>query len=608
MPTLNFPFTNPANCTYDPTKIDISDGKAKLALQQDDADFTEDFADDTDFTYDSDLAEFSGGQVQQKDTRPVGATFYASYNTNINGNWGNGVLTGTAYNGAGITGNKLDLSGSLNKYVDYDADGNADSQQTGCIRFKWTPKYSGSGSFQYLFTLVEAVGNANNRIRIYHQSTLLFYVVSDSTGATIVSVAETFSPVADTEYEIELNWDVTTGATRLFIDGVQLGSTQTGTGTRSADIGLLRFGKDLNGNGNADFLIDDVLIFSTVQHTSNYTPDWSNIYENIYNETSVILPEMEHTGEGTIKLFNSFSTTEIGSPRYTLQIGRSGNYLYWNGSAWVISDGTYNQANDAITFNTNCGSLDVDGEDYGQFKIIFPDSNTQSKVDELTANMNVDIGYLTTNPTIEMITGFRTDDLERFTETSTKTGSDEIKYILKKGSSWYYWTGTAWAVSDGTYTQSNTASEIETNKASFVDESTECYVKLFLHSDDGTTSPEIDNLQIDFSYAGETPDTLNKCLVWGYTFDGEGNPLTDVIKIRLNKYIVQYGDYSSVLKNDDIEVTPDDTGYWEVELIENENMVSPDAEDVKYIFDFGDTNVFEKTVPNESTKAYNDLE
>lgn len=63
MPSLSFPFTNPANYTYDSNKIDISGGKAKLALQQDDIDFTEDFVDDTDFTYDSNKSEFSGGQV-----------------------------------------------------------------------------------------------------------------------------------------------------------------------------------------------------------------------------------------------------------------------------------------------------------------------------------------------------------------------------------------------------------------------------------------------------------------------------------------------------------------------------------------------------------------
>jgi hypothetical protein len=601
---LNYPFTAPSNYTFDSDKIEISSGLVKLKLQQDDVDFTEDFADDTDFTYDSDLVEFSGGQVQQKDTRPANSTFYASYTNNVNGNWGNGVLIGSPIGGASVSGGKLDLAHSDVRYVDYDADGNADSQQTGCIRFKLTTNYSGNpGSIQSFVIISKTDGDATNAIKIFQSSTLLFVTINNNVGGTIVSNAETWNPVIDTEYEIELNWDITTGETRLFVDGVQLGSTLTNTGIRSSDIGLLRAGADTGGSNSSNFFINDLIVFDTVQHTSNYTPDWSNIYETIYVESSVILPEMEHAGAGTIKLFNSFLTTETESPRYTLQIGRSGDYLYWTGSAWVVSDGTYSQANDAATFNTNCGSLDVDGENYGQFKIIFPGTNTQNSVDELTANINVDIGYLTTNPTIEMITGFRTDGLEGFTETSTKTGNDEIKYIIKKGSTWYYHNGSSWTVSNETYNQSNTAVEIETNKTSLLDDSTQCYIKAFLHSDDGSTSPELDNIKVEYSFGGEIPDTIDTCIVWGYLKDNQGNPDQSTITVFLNKDRVLYKTNTTIV-SERITVTPDDVGYWEVELIETENM----EDDSKYVFDFGDGIITRKQIPNESTKNYYDLE
>lgn len=601
---LNYPFTAPSNYTFDSDKIEISSGLVKLKLQQDDVDFTEDFADDTDFTYDFDLVEFSSGQVQQKDTRPANSTFYASYTNNVNGNWGNGLLIGSPIGGASVSGGKLDLAHSDVRYVDYDADGNADSQQTGCIRFKLTTNYSGNpGSIQSFVIISKTDGDATNAIKIFQSSTLLFVTINNNVGGTIVSNAETWNPVIDTEYEIELNWDITTGETRLFVDGVQLGSTLTDTGIRSSDIGLLRAGADTGGSNSSNFFINDLIVFDTVQHTSNYTPDWSNIYETIYVESSVILPEMEHAGAGTIKLFNSFLTTETESPRYTLQIGRSGDYLYWTGSAWVVSDGTYSQANDAATFNTNCGSLDVDGENYGQFKIIFPGTNTQNSVDELTANINVDIGYLTTNPTIEMITGFRTDGLEGFTETSTKTGNDEIKYIIKKGSTWYYHNGSSWTVSNETYNQSNTAVEIETNKTSLLDDSTQCYIKAFLHSDDGTTSPELDNIKVEYSFGGEIPDTIDTCIVWGYLKDNQGNPDQSTITVFLNKDRVLYKTNTTIV-SERITVTPDDVGYWEVELIETENM----EDDSKYVFDFGDGIITRKQIPNESTKNYYDLE
>ena len=94
MANFTIPYTTPADYTYDSNKIEIEAGIAKLKLQNSLQSFEENFADDTGFVYDSDLAEFVGGKLQQKDKRQTDATFYASYNNDINGNWGDGILTG----------------------------------------------------------------------------------------------------------------------------------------------------------------------------------------------------------------------------------------------------------------------------------------------------------------------------------------------------------------------------------------------------------------------------------------------------------------------------------------------------------------------------------
>lgn len=606
MPSLSFPFTTPANYTYDPTKIEITGGKAKLKLQQGNIDFIEDFADDTDFTYDSDKAEFSGGKVQQKAQNPAGSLIYAKWQTTENADYAVGDSTGTLYGSANITGGKLSCIGEVIAYLDFSSIDQGCGEK-GTVKFIWIPKYSGAPSSEKHIYFNGSNINYYGSVWLIHAGTNLYFYIYNSVGVVILSKSISFSPVADTRYEFVITWDFTGEYnSNVFIDGI-LKDGGNVNDTRGIAGCIHRLGNDNTSLKLSDHEYDDFIVYDSVIYTTNYTPGYT-LPDYFYVETSVILPEMEHTEVGTIKLFNSFSTTETASPRYTLQIGRSGDYLYWNGSAWAVSDGTYAQANDVTTFNTNCGSLPVDGEDYGQFKIIFPNSNIQSSVDSLTANMNVDIGYLTTNPTIEMITGFRTDMLEGFIETSTKTGSDEIKYILKKDLLWYYWDGSAWSESDGTYSQSNTAAEIEINKASFVDDSTKCYVKLFLHSEDGSTTPEIDSLQVDFSYAGETPDTINTCLVWGYYYDPQGNPITTTFIVRLNKSIVKYSNYS-IIRNQDITVTPDDKGYAEVNLIETENMESLlDNEAVEYIWDFGDTNTSQHPVPNEETKAFLELE
>jgi hypothetical protein len=457
---LNFPFTTPSNYTFNTDKIEVTGGVAKL-----------------------------------KDQRPGNATFHANYNSNINGNWGGGTLTGNAVGGASVSGGKLDLKGGTVQYVDYNADLNADSQQVGTIRFKLTPNYSGTpAGSRAIFNISKAAGDNDNTIYLYHSVIgPLYLTIIDSTGAYILNTANLggWSPVLGTEYEFELNWDITTGATRLFIDGVQKGSTQTATGTRDSGIGLLRIGGNLSGTVTSDCEINDLIIFSTVQHTANYTPGES-IPATIY-----------------------------------------------------------------------------------------------------------DIA----NPTIEGNASWRNEGLDGFTETSTKPGSDEIKYILKKNGSFYYWTGSAWAVSNETYSQANDAATIETNKATFTTVQSNSKFRAFLHSVDGSTTPELDNLEILYNYSGDPSDELNTCIVWGYTKDIFGNAITDPIYIYPNLNVVEYKTNTQILYNKET-ITPDSNGYWEAELIvTDDSSMTPTPQ---YVFEIDGVS-FTKSIPNEVSVNFNDL-
>lgn len=600
MLTKLFDFIDPTLYIFDSNLIDFTvSQKPRLKLQDNPGqDFVENFDSDIGFNYDPTKAEFVGGKLQQKDQRPAGSTFGANYGSSVNANYADGDPNGTAYNGAAVVSGKLDLSGLANKYIDYDANLNADMQQVGCLRFKWTPKYSGAGNFQYLITIVDGPGLANNRLRLYHQSTLLFLNISDSAGGSIISTAEAFSPIADTEYEIEVNWDLTNGETRLFVDGIQLGITHPGTGTRDANIGLVRLGKDLNLNGNANFLIDDLIFFNAVQHTSNYVPGYS-VIDYIYSANNIILPEMEYTGAGTLVSFDAFATVEGGSPRYTLQVGRSGDYLYWDGAAWSVSDGTYSQANDAATFNSNVGDLDIEGEIYGQFKIHFTDSNTISDIDTLTASLTAQI-YPLTNPSIVFTETIDTESLSAFSETATKTGNDEIKYILSKNNVQYYWDGSAWITSDGTYAQSNTAAEIEANKTTFTTEGVELAIKMLLHSDTGVTTPEVTLVSVSYDFWGGNIDAPHKTIVFGVCYGEDGNLLPDVdIAIILSKKEVTYNTEIILFDIPTIEVTSDPNGYWEAELIDTVNM-----DGAKWVFTFtydGKSKTYTRGVPEEDS-------
>src|SRR4030042_74287 len=205
-------YDNITNLDYSQTEIIATNG-ALATLNNSGLTFSQDFSSDSGFTYDSSKSEFTGGLVRQKDTRPSNATFLASYNVNKDGNWGGGTLTGTLNGGATVHDGVLDLASGTVKYEDFSATGNAGSQQTLCIR-------------KVIIT--------NFTIRI-----------KDSAGADIIfTSAGSYSPTSGVPFEIELNMDLTSGATRLFINGTQLGSTITTTGTRGSSIGLLRMGSD----------------------------------------------------------------------------------------------------------------------------------------------------------------------------------------------------------------------------------------------------------------------------------------------------------------------------------------------------------------------------
>jgi len=93
------------------------------------------------YDFDTSKIEISEGMVSLFDLRPDGATFYANYDSDLDGTWGNGDLTGVGIGGASISSGSLNLTGNTIKYVDYDGDLNIDSPQTGAIRFTYTPNY-----------------------------------------------------------------------------------------------------------------------------------------------------------------------------------------------------------------------------------------------------------------------------------------------------------------------------------------------------------------------------------------------------------------------------------------------------------------------------------
>lgn len=619
MSSESITFDDATELTFDSDEISVSGGQSQLKLQDDPGNvFTEDFADGGGHTYDNTKSEFSGGQNQQKLLIPSDAISGLTFDSTIDfASWSGGVVTGAAIGGALVSGGKLDLAHNDIRYVNYDAVSNADSQQVGAFKFKYTPNYSGFPSSDMTMITIKHSSTAANLILLRHSVTTgkFFILIYDSAQVAIVNynTATTWSPTSGVEYEIELNWDLTTGATRLFIDGVQFGVTQTGTGTRSSDIGVLRIGTNLGGTDSSNFYIDDFVYFNAVQHTSNYTAGYT-LYDYKYAATTDLLPEMEYTGVGTLIAATLFSTSYSGSPRIAIDIGRSGVYTYWNGSAWVAGIDDYTEASSPTDFAANIATLPVNGETYGQFKIYYDDSNTQSAFANLEITLTSQI-YSILNPKVYKTDAINTQGIESLS--ITESGITAIEYnrhTAEVDGIEMYWNGSAWVASSG-FSQSNTTSDYEDNITSLdMSEGVAFRPITYQHSESGTATPAISQIDIVYDfYAGEVT-APSRCTVYNtiYSEDEDDTPVENVkVSAYLSNPKAIYSGSNGSIKLLNIPIITKYTtakGYWDMELIETTN-ISPETKWV-FVFDYGGgkTVTYEKSVPNQESVDFEDLE
>lgn len=522
--TKSFLFSSPDDYEFDSDAVEISDLTLALKMQEATNFYSQDYSDPDNFDFEADKVEFSEGKVLQKDQRPPGATMGAKFSDSINANWGGGSLTATPFNGAGISGGKLDCTAG--KYITLSAVSNADFAKIGCLRFKMTPNYTGApASSTILFALTDAPGSVKNLIQIIHNAgngTIILTVYDNASQLIFNSYLGAWLPTSGVGYELELNLDLEAGATRLFINGAQLGATETGTGNR-AGANVLFLGANYGGSNNANAYFQDFLAFPAVQHAANYTPGYE-VSETIYLTSNVTLPEMEHIGAGTLLLAASFETDDFGGPRYTLQIDRSGDFLYWDGSEWSVSDGSFEQATDEATFNEHVELLPVDGAMFGQFKIHFSAGAVAQWVDLTRVELLETTGFLTSFQKIKPKARFEAGRLISFLEDAEKPENTSVRYTIEVDGREKYWDGEKIAESNGTIWEANTIVELNAGAPEFI--SSRAFVRpvFYLRTTDNAETPELTSFDAVFV---EDPQEMRGFLdsILGFI---ESESLTDV--------------------------------------------------------------------------------
>ena len=301
-------------------------------------------------------------RLRQNINLTVAALYGASIDLDISRD--GGILTGTASGGAVIDGaGNLDLKGGTAKFVDYDDIGNVDqSLLQGAMRIRWTPNFNGFPPSVHTLCQISRSANNNNAISVENSAGGALIRIFANNGSVIVSSFVGFLvAVSGVLTEWELNWDISTGQTRLFIDGVQAGATQTGTGTRNPSVDFLRVGSNRVGTGVADYTVDEVAVFDSVQHTAPYTPGVAGL---ILSKANPIIKPNLLVQVTAFKGFSAVTDPEPALPnadqvRFVIEVDGQAKWFDTGlgTPAWVDSDSTFAQSNTETEVTDNIVAL-----------------------------------------------------------------------------------------------------------------------------------------------------------------------------------------------------------------------------------------------------------
>jgi len=486
----------------------IQSGKAKLAIVTNPGQvFSQAFDSDSGFTYDNTKAEFTGGVVRQKSQLQNGS-FTGIVGANVVGN----SITKTAGTSWGNSGaiSTQQISGA-HGFVEFKAGQDADNLVCGLANS------DPSGDFSQL------------DFGVYFQPGGLFGILQNGS-----SIGPTGSYTTGDTFRVALENNVV----KYYKNGV-LHYTSLVSPT-----GPLFFATTIYTTGAS---VTDITILTG---------------EFLYLASTVVLPAFSYTGLGTIQAVESSTVTETGAPRYIVAD------KYFNGSAWVNSNGSYAQANTSAEIITNLPSLTVQGAGSLVVKALFTDSNTLSNVDLLSVTVTgqkyAATGYL------EPVQPLQIQALISYVQSATLPGSTTAKIILKIDGMLKYHNGTAWVNSDGSSAQANLASELD---AAFEDlnlgQNSTVYLRWVLATPSNTDTPELDSATLEYDF-GAVTTVPTKCLVYGYLRDISGNPVADAtVNFKMIRPTSkEYKEASAnVIFKTVVSTTSDENGYFEMELI-----------------------------------------
>ncbi len=319
-----------------------------------------------DYTFDSDTVEF-GDEVKLKSNYSSNVLIAASFSAAKTFDYSrDGGLTAVeSESGAvAIASGKLALTGATPKKIVWSGNRNTPGLGAGCIRFRYTPGYTGSpATIQDIFAMHDGPSSTRNGLNIQHltNGTLTYTIRRWGTNTTGTADHASWAPTSGTEYEIELNWNMATNTYAFYIDGTRVGQGGTGAYTPlgyDGNHGHIRIGNDINDTSstNGIFSIRDLLIFDTTQNTGATRTTGYTMPTTKYTTThkSVLLT----TGVDmySVKTFDAdFLVAGSDTLKFYLELDGS-NYYFVGSTLTALTDIT-TQGNTLAELSSNVANI-----------------------------------------------------------------------------------------------------------------------------------------------------------------------------------------------------------------------------------------------------------
>lgn len=307
----------------------------------------------SDFTFDPSLVEKVGSTYRLKSQISPTETYFIPLTSDLNALRGASAPIATV-NSPAIVDGKLDLSGGVVKSVDYSPAAMITGDPLkGCIRLKYIPDYSGTPSGNRYMVMSTKEATSNNFVCIFHNGLGdLLLNIRNPTGGNIVNMSRPWAPVEGVTYEIEAHWDILTGDNRIYVDGIQLGATDTSTGTKTfTDMDFIRIGNNANSSNDNDCFIWDVQLFSEPQHFVNFSSEIPRTIA-LENYADATLQSTESLSVGEVKAASlAFSATGSDSVTLSAVDSAGASYAVLGAPLGFLPDDTYTFEVDLTSFD-----------------------------------------------------------------------------------------------------------------------------------------------------------------------------------------------------------------------------------------------------------------